>query len=62
VVKDIKLWLKTLGLNNFISGGRLQVYICHLAFIRFSMKKYNFIEKDKDIFNPIVCGGEGKRT
>jgi hypothetical protein len=32
----------------------------HLAFIRSNIKKYNFIKKDKDIFNPIACGGEGK--
>jgi hypothetical protein len=32
----------------------------HLAFIRSSTKKYNFIEKNKDILDPIVCGGEGK--
>ena len=62
VVKDVKLWLETLGLNDSIPGGRLQVYVYYLAFIRSSIKKYNFIEKDKDIFNPIVYGGEGKGT
>jgi hypothetical protein len=34
----------------------------HLAFIKSSIKKYNFIKKDKDIFNPIIYGGEGKGT
>jgi hypothetical protein len=34
--------------------------MCYLAFIKSSIKKYDFIEKDKDIFNPIVCEGEGK--
>jgi hypothetical protein len=62
VVKDIKLWLKTLGLNDFIFGGKLQVRVHYLAFIRFSTKKYNFIKKDKDILDPIVYRGEGKGT
>jgi hypothetical protein len=62
VVENIKLWLKTLGLNDFIPGGRLQVCVYHLAFIKSSMKKYDFIEKDKNILNPIVCGREGKGT
>jgi hypothetical protein len=62
VVEDIKLWLKTSGLNDFIPRGRLQVYIRHLAFIRSNIKKYNFTEKDKDILNSIAYGGEGKGT
>jgi len=34
----------------------------HLAFIRSSIKKYNFIDKDKDILKPIKCKKEGKKV
>jgi len=34
----------------------------YLAFIRSSIKKYNFINKDKDILKPIKCGREGEKV
>ena len=34
----------------------------YLAFIRSSIKKYNFINKDKDIFKPIKYKGEDKEV
>ena len=34
----------------------------YLAFIRFSIKKYNFIDKDKDILKPIKYEEEGKEA
>jgi len=62
VVKDVELWFKTLKLNDCIPGGKLQVRVHYLAFIRSSIKKYNFIDKDKDILKPIKCKGEGKKV
>jgi hypothetical protein len=32
------------------------------AFIRSGIKKYNFIDKDKDILKPIKCEEEGKEV
>ena len=32
----------------------------YLAFIRSSIKKYDFTDKDKDILKPIKCEEEGK--
>ena len=54
MVKDVKLWFKTLELNNFIPKGKLQVYIRYLAFIKSSIKKCNFIDKDNVRTNLIV--------
>ena len=34
----------------------------YLVFIRSSIKKYNFMDKDKDIFKPIKYKGEGKEV
>jgi hypothetical protein len=34
----------------------------YLAFIRSGIKKYNFIDKDKDILKPIKCKEEGKEV
>ena len=62
MVKDIKSWFKTLRLNDSIPRGRLQVYIHYAAFIRSSMKKYDFIEKDKHILYPIKYKIEGKEV
>ena len=60
MVEDVKLWFKTLGLNNFIFRGRLQVCVYHAAFIRSSIKKYDFMEEDKHILYFIKYGIEGK--
>ena len=62
MVKDIKSWFKTLGLNNSIPRGRLQVYMRYVAFIRSSTKKYNFIKEDKCILYPIKYGIEAKEV
>ena len=62
VVKDIKLQFKTLKLNDSIPKSRLQVYIYYTAFIRSSIKKYNFMEEDKHILYPIKYGIEGKEV
>ena len=34
----------------------------YFAFIRSSIKKYNFIDKDKDILKPIKYKKEGKKV
>ena len=62
MVKDIKLWFKTLELNDFIPRGKLQLYIHYSAFIKSSIKKYNIIDKDKDILKPIKYKGEGEEV
>ena len=62
MVKDIKLWFKTLELGNSIPKSRLQVYMRYMVFIRFNIKKYNFIKEDKDIFNFIKCEKKVKRA
>ena len=59
-VKDVKLQFKTLKLGNSIPRGRLQVRVYYTAFIRSSIKKYNFIKKDKDIVNFIKREKENK--
>ena len=59
MVKDVESWFKTLELNNFIPRSKLQVHMRYLAFIRSSIKKYNFTDKDKDILKPIKCKREG---
>ena len=42
-------------LGNFIPGGRLQVYIYYAAFIRSSIKKFNFIKENKDnLLTPLL--------
>ena len=60
VVKDVKSWFKTLGLNNFIPRGKLQVHVRYMAFIRFNIKRYNFIKEDKSILYPKKCEIKGK--
>ena len=62
MVKDVELWFKTLGLNDSIPRGRLQVYVCYTAFIRSSTKKYDFMEEDKCILYFIKYRIEGKEV
>ena len=60
MVEDVKLWFKTSELNDFIPKNRLQVCICHVAFIRSSIKKYDFIKEDKHILHFIKYKTKGK--